>query len=206
MRHIRFDRALALDLEMTCWAEGAPPEGRTPEIIQIGLAEADLRAGTITRSVSQLVRPADLRLSAYCTELTGLMAEDLKYRGLPLGQALNRLAKTWPLRTRPVFVWGDDVDALRREASAKGARGDLIADSHNLHALFRALAQAHPDGPPGSGSGISVPDALEMLGRAFEGRRHDAETDAVNTARILLALGQQVWRFRHSRDTTTSPL
>ena len=191
--NLRFDKILVMDLELTCWSDDVPPAGERPEIIEIGLAEVDLRAGTYTRSTSQLIRNTESTVSAYCTDLTSLTQARIDAEGLPLGEALNRLAKRWPLRTRPVYVWGDDVDALLADCRRKGARTDIFPDAHDLHAIFRTLAQAAGGARPGSGSGVSVETALAMLDLGFEGTPHRAEDDARNTGRILLDLARRCW-------------
>lgn len=191
--NVRYDKALALDLEMTCWQDECPPPGQAAEIIEIGLAEADLRALRVTRRESFLCRPARSEVTAYCTQLTGLTRERLIREGRPLAETLNRIAKTWGGRSRPVFVWGDDLAELTRQAREQHARTDLFPVGHDLSGMVRAIAQAQPGGPLGSGSGISVEDALAMLGLAFEGRPHSGVDDAANTARILIELTRRVW-------------
>ena len=49
-------RSLYIDVEMTCWT-GPPPPGMKQEIIEIGIAEMDLRTLDITREASYFVRP-----------------------------------------------------------------------------------------------------------------------------------------------------
>mgnify|MGYP006278610149 CR=1 FL=1 len=190
----RYDRAITLDLEQTCWRTPEPPPGLRMEIIEIGLAEIDLRAGAILRAESFLVRNTDSPISDYCTELTGLTQVRIDREGRPLPEALNRIAKHWPVRSRPVFTWGDDIAELEAECARKSARTDLFPDRHDLAGLYRALAQARGDDRPGSGSGVSVEDALTSLGLAFEGTPHRAGDDARNTGRILLEIARRTWR------------
>ena len=73
-KNLRHDRVLVVDLELTCW-DGLPPEGERPEIIEIGVAEIDLKRDEISRTISMLTKPTASRISPFCTDFTGITDE-----------------------------------------------------------------------------------------------------------------------------------
>lgn len=60
-----------IDVEATCW-DRQPPPGCVSEIIEIGLTTVDVSARRRVSRHRVLARPVRSKVSAFCTELTGL--------------------------------------------------------------------------------------------------------------------------------------
>jgi|SRR6185312_9286144 len=108
-----------VDVEATCW-EGDAPAGMPSEIIEIGLAVVDLRAGTRVGRYRILVRPVRSAVSAFCTELTGLTQAEVD-TGIGFGEACRLLAAEHQAGIRPWASWGDyDRKKFVRQCQAAG--------------------------------------------------------------------------------------
>ncbi|GAA0587894.1 3'-5' exonuclease [Caenispirillum bisanense] len=177
---LRLDRLLFVDLELTCW-RGPPPDGEQSEIIEIGLAEVDAADLRITRSGRYLVRPARSTVSDYCTELTGITAADLRAHGRPLAQVLGSLRKDWGPGRKAWYAWGTDRLLLDEAVAA------AHLEEHPFSPGFVDLAQLYTT-LRGCGQRVALEDALAREGLEPEGRRHSAEGDAVDAARIWMRL------------------
>lgn len=169
-------RLIVADLELTCWDD--PARAGDMEIIEIGLCVFDGLTREIDRKSSILVRPNLLEVSDRCHRITGLTAERLKRDGSPLGEAINRIRKAYPLRSSGWAAWGDgDRRRMLSECAAKGVPypfADSYMNVSQLHHLFMRNTRR-----------VSLEEALGQLGMGFEGRPHGGDDDAWNTARVL---------------------
>lgn len=175
---LRLDRLLFVDLELTCW-DGEPPPGQRSEIIEIGLAEVEVEALRITRSGRYIVRPRNSTVSPFCSALTGLTQDDVKRRGRPLKEVFGSLRKDWGPARKAWYAWGADRTFL--DMSVEG--GD--ADAHPFSPGFFDLAQLYAT-LRGCGARVSLDDALKHENLEPHGRRHSAEGDAIDAARVWM--------------------
>lgn len=169
-------RALFADLELTCW-DGLPPVGETSEIIQIGIAELDLESLQIRRTFSRIVKPTRSKVSPFCEELTGITPHMAK-AGRPFVEAANSARREFG--EAPWMAWGDDETALKDAAALHGCASPLPGPQTNLAMMFYQLM--------GITRRPGLTEALRLMGLEFEGRAHDALTDAINTARLFAAM------------------
>jgi inhibitor of KinA sporulation pathway (predicted exonuclease) len=177
MSKLRRDRALYLDLEMTCW-EGVSPDGMFPEIIQLGIVEVDTEELTVTRKAAYYVRPDISSVSEYCTKLTGITQRHVDRQGRPFYEVYAAITKKFGVTTKACFTWGDDERAVKEAMAIDG----LLPRFHfiNLSVLF-ALEM-------GIEKALSLEAALAVMGTPFVGRAHDALVDAENTAELHMAM------------------
>lgn len=198
---VRNDRNLFVDVEMTCW-DGPAPEGEFPEIIEIGVAELDIATLEIVRSRSYLVTPVFSRISAYCTELTGITPADIRREGGPLSQIGARIAKDFGSRSKQWLSWGADRRAIDRDHALKevsptfsGAFVDMGLDfKHSL----------------GQSGGIGLTRAMELYGIERTGRIHSGEQDAVDTALLWAEMARRrreelAHLLGHPKDASPQP-
>ncbi|UUX48613.1 exonuclease domain-containing protein [Nisaea acidiphila] len=181
-KNLRHDRLLAVDLELTCW-DGPPPEGERPEIIEIGLAEIDLKRDEIVRTASILTKPVASRISPFCAAFTGITEEMIAANGIRFQDACHRLRKTYGSSSKLWIGWGSDNVLFDAEVRAKDA---VDPASH----AYLDLCQVQEYVLAG-GRRISLDEALEVMKLERAGTAHRAESDAVDTARLFLA-----WRER----------
>jgi inhibitor of KinA sporulation pathway (predicted exonuclease) len=166
-----------VDLEATCYENGAFPAGETQEIIEMGVCVLRAATGERYKRQSLLVRPQASLVSPFCSELTGLTQADVD-RGLPLGEAGKVLVKEYKSSTRVWAGWGEwDRQQMEQECQSKGIRSPMSSTYLNISLLF-ALAFNQP-------RERSLSDALALLGLRPEGELHHAADDAWNAALLL---------------------
>ncbi|MFH8712185.1 exonuclease domain-containing protein [Streptomyces zaomyceticus] len=171
-----------VDVEATCW-DGERPPGAVSEIIEIGLTVVDPAAGERVSRHRILVRPARSRVSAFCTELTGLTQEEVD-TGLDFAAACRLLATTYEAGTRPWASWGDyDRNQFTHQCRVTGTRYPFGRHHTNAKAVFTEAYDLSRR--PG------MARALEFAGLPLEGRHHRGEDDAWNIAALVLRLAER---------------
>jgi inhibitor of KinA sporulation pathway (predicted exonuclease) len=190
-----YRRALAVDVELTCW-DGPPPEGEDPEVIQVAAVAVDLVTLSVAAPVSVLCRPERSRISPHCTGLTGIDPERMKREGRPFGEACATLRNAFG-RSRPWIAWGRDDAVIARECAIKGVAEPPFGDSFlNLGAVWGMLN--------GLGMRPSLEGAVSELGVGRGWQPHDAASDALAAARVLLAMAS-TWRAARPRPEPLGP-
>lgn len=168
-----------VDVEATCW-EGQPPPGQVSEIIEIGLTVVDLRTRTRRAKHRLLVRPSRSRVSAFCTELTGLTQAEVD-GGTGFAEACRTLAATHRAGALPWASWGDyDRHQFTRQCAHTGTPYPFGRAHTNAKAVFTASYGLRRR--PG------MARALEAAGLPLEGRHHRGDDDAWNIAALVLDL------------------
>lgn len=171
-----------VDVEATCW-DGDAPAGVPSEIIEIGLAVVDLRAGTRVARHRILVRPARSTVSAFCTALTGLTQAEVD-AGVEFAQACKLLAAKHQAGVRPWASWGDyDRNQFTRQCQATGTASPFGRRHINAKLAFTRSYDLRKR--PG------MAQALRIAGLPLEGRHHCGEDDAWNIAALVLNLNQR---------------
>ena len=180
--NIHYDKALFLDLELTCWGPGIdPPFGMKSEIIQVGIVETDLVDLKITRDAVYYVKPNNYEISDFCTSLTGITAQDIKLKGRPFYEICNRITKDFGPKNKITYAWGSDNDCIVETCDRvhiKNPWGKM--GIWDLGLIFRSSFLLKRR--------FNLEYALEYLGLDFEGKAHDAKVDARNTARLHLEM------------------
>lgn len=179
---VRSDRILFFDLEITCW-EHAPPEGEEAEIVEIGIAELDVRSLEVTRAESYFIRPTFSRPSAFFTGLTGITDATLRRHGLPFAQACAKIAKDMGSRSKQAMSWGPDLRALRRDLRRKNVASPFSAAVHDFGLEFK-----HSLGLSG---GVGLTSAMNLYGLVRSGRVHSGRDDAADTARLWAEIARR---------------
>jgi inhibitor of KinA sporulation pathway (predicted exonuclease) len=175
----KLDTILVVDVESTCW-EGAPPEGEENEIIEVGLCLLDVTSLERVERRSLLVRPERSQVSAFCTQLTTLTADDVA-GGVVFAEACALLRGELKGRERVWASYGDyDRRQFERQCQARGVAYPFGATHLNVKSLF-ALAHALPHE-------IGMDAALRHIDLPLEGTHHRGGDDAWNIAAILATL------------------
>lgn len=172
----RLDEIVVVDLEATCW-EDLPIENDRSEIIQMGVCLLNVRDLTTSEPLSMLVRPVHSEVSAVCTSLTGLRADDVA-GGVSLAEACERLERELLTRTRTWASFGDyDRRLFERQCRRDRVRypfGPTHVNVKNVAALVLGLDQE-----------LSFPKTMREAGLVPVGEPHRADADALNVARLL---------------------
>ncbi len=170
-------RVVVLDLEATCWDARDPilatRQRAETEVVEIGAVR--LLGDVPSAPFQSFVRPTrHPRLSAFCTELTGITQADVDAAGpFPAAWAAF-LAFCGGDEGLVVASWGAFDDGLLRRECRRHRLPPPRWTHLNLKAKFAARRER-----------MSLGLALASLGLPFAGRAHRALDDAQNGARVL---------------------
>lgn len=171
-----FDQILVVDVEATCW-EGTPPRGEESEIIEIGICLLDIAVGHRLEKQRILVAPERSTVSTFCTQLTGLVQEEVK-RGIAFAEACSMLNREYHAGVRVWASYGDyDRQQFEKQCRSYGIAYPFGPSHVNVKTLFTLLH--------GLSSPVGMAKALEILLLPLEGKHHRADDDAWNIAGIL---------------------
>lgn len=170
------DKILVIDIEATCWKDAPPPAGQANEIIEIGIVTVNVATLQREEKHSILVKP-ESEISAFCTQLTTLTADDLQGAGT-LTDACAILKSEFLSKDRPWASWGNyDRQQFSKECAAKSVEYPF-GDSHlNVKTLYSVSY--------GLTSERGMATALRRLGMPLDGTHHRGADDAWNIAGIL---------------------
>ncbi|CAL9272225.1 hypothetical protein SUDANB5_00671 [Streptomyces sp. SudanB5_2050] len=172
-----------IDVEATCWA-GQPPPGAVSEVVEIGLAVVDLVARERVERHRVMVRPARSRVSAFCTELTGITQAEAD-AGMSFADACDTLVRLHGAAVRPWASWGDyDRHQFVRQCAADGVPYPFGRPAERTHTNAKAVFT----GAHGLRKRPGMAQALDLAGLPLEGRHHRGVDDAWNIAKLVLGL------------------
>jgi len=180
-----FDSFAVLDFEATC------EDGRRikpQEVIEFPLVLVDATGSTVGEFRSYVRPVCHPRLSAFCTNLTGITQASVDEA--PEWSKVLHMAQTWldgQLATAGflncAFVTCGDWDLKTMIGEQCGVSGEHVPARFrqwiNIKHLFERLTKQ---------AGGSMPRMLELLHLKLEGRHHSGLDDCRNIARILQVL------------------
>ncbi|MGC9421545.1 exonuclease domain-containing protein [Vibrio sp.] len=175
---MNYNRVVCFDLEMCCWNDNGV--GTTGEIIEIGLAEIDLRANQIVKRAQYYVKPEHDEISAFCAELTGITPRKIAKQGRPLANVLQSMVKNFGGNNKIYACWGRDDRILSQECQSKGLVMPF-QECLNLATLYRIQHRMKDQR-------IGHRAAQELKGIDWEGRQHSGYVDAYNLAKLALTM------------------
>jgi len=173
MRGGKRQHAVVFDLEFTAWpgsmASRWSRDGEHTEVVQIGAVKLDAVTLKITDEFECLARPRiNPKLSQYLIDLTGITNEMLDLRAVDFITAYRAFLDF--VGPSPIWAFGRD---------------DLIfADNLKLYAWDGMPVPPYSNAIPWfAANGIDLRgkhacDVAEASGAVFEGRKHDALSDA----------------------------
>ncbi|WP_087023108.1 3'-5' exonuclease [Thaumasiovibrio subtropicus] len=173
---MNYNRIVCFDLEMCCWNDGR--EKNTGEIIEIGLAEIDLKLGEVVKRAQYYVKPEHDDISLFCVELTGITPRKIEKQGRPLASVLKSMIKNFGGANKIYAAWGHDNDVLKAECEQKGLEMPFseylnMATLFGIHQRMKTVRFGHKA-------------AMEVLEIEWEGRQHSGYVDAYNLAKLAL--------------------
>ena len=177
---------IILDLEATCWQGN--DMNRRQEIIELGAYRVNGYREWID-SFQKFVKPVEHpRLSAYCTELTGI-SQDQVTKARPFEEVYYQFQEWLEHHDQPQIIctWGaKDMVIIREECRAHDVDQDAFPQSINLKSQYADMHQL--------GKEVGLLKALEFTGIEVEGSPHRAIDDAYNTAHLVLHYLDR-WRY-----------
>lgn len=188
-KRTRLDRVLAVDFELTCW-NGIPPEGQSPEIIDIGVVEICVETLEVIRSQRFLVKPFWSEVSAYCTDLTGITPTMLRKQGRPLPEIASTLTKKWGSGSKLWLAWGRDNLAIESDAKRHGVENPFSAAFQNTGLDYSIETD--------SGENVGLHTAMTHLGIEPGESRHSALNDAEDLAAVWIRRTELKREFMNS--------
>jgi len=166
-----------VDLEATCWGLDEQGDHRS-EIIEVGLAMLDLDSGEITRAPRILCRPVRSEVSAFCTALTGITAEELADKPT-FREHCAVLARTYQTQSRPWASWGDYDRKMLDQAQIDDQLSLQLFSPKHTNAK-RRYAEIH-----GVKKQPGMAQALKHAGLPLVGKHHRGDDDAANIAALI---------------------
>lgn len=171
-------RLCVLDLEMN------QPSGN---IIQIGAACYDIKQDKIISTFLETVNPGE-KLSEYIIDLT-----HISQASVDEARPLDEVARSFSEWATGVGVgnllasWGSDYNYLRQRVPSQYFTWTRFLDLKQMSTVFQAIL------PSRKGGGLT--SQMNKVGLQFEGRQHNALTDAINTVRLLQVYldGMRIW-------------
>jgi inhibitor of KinA sporulation pathway (predicted exonuclease) len=147
------------------------------------LTVVDVEAGRRLAKHRILVRPARSRVSAFCTELTGLTQDEVD-TGIEFAEACRLLATQHRAGKLGWASWGDyDRKQFTRQCAASTVEYPFGQRHINAKAVF---AQAYQLPRP-----AGMAQALKIADLPLEGQHHRGEDDAWNIAALVLLLARR---------------
>ena len=160
----------SLDLEMN------QPSGK---IISVGAVVGNILSGEILGSLHVFVNPQET-LAPFIVTLTGIKQEDVDGAGtlLEAYEQLRAMHLIFEAFMNPITWGGGDSETLKAQlpSDVEWCFGRRWIDAKTFYISYR-LANGLP-----IQSGLSK--SMSKLGLAFEGKKHNAKDDALNTFRI----------------------
>lgn len=175
----KLDQIIVIDIEATCWP-GPPPDGQESEIIEIGICPVDVATGERLEKRNILVQPTRSKVSAFCTELTGLTQREVS-KGMPFRKACALLEREYLTRKRIWASYGDyDRHLFLRQCDLDGVEYPFSPGHINVKSLFGLINMMPYE--------VGLAHALEIANLEYEGRPHRGGDDAWNIGRLLSGL------------------
>lgn len=160
---------LALDLELN-----QDPAGS--KIIEVGACCGNTETGEVYEKYSAFVNPNEV-LQEFIIQLTGIKQADVDNAGSTLDayRGMEVMARKYDCQRMPL-VWGmGDGHALRKELPSD-CQWNFGRRELDVKAVFQAYQMAR-----GEKIQAGLAKAMTKLGIQFNGRKHRAVDDAVNT-------------------------
>lgn len=191
---MRDQNYFALDLELNNLKNG-----KTPRIIQVGVAIGNPLRPEDIRSVSWYLDPQE-GISDEISTLTGITDETIKEKAVShetVAKELGELIKVYNCFVNPV-TWGQgDAQELKDEFRERNIDfpffGRRIFDVKTVY-VFKQMAR----GKTPSGG---LKKAMSTYGLNFIGEAHRADVDAINTLRFFFYLVERENQMLQSVET-----
>ncbi len=150
-----------------------------PEIVQVGITVVDMETMMIVKKTGFYIKPERMEhYTADFFQLTGIKKRLIE-KGFPLHRGIEILNNKHGLKNRPFVSFGKDWKQLIDECHDK----NIEIEINNVFDLSLFWMIFHKEE-----ANISLANLLQKNNIDFEGRQHNAEDDAYNTAKLLLKI------------------
>ena len=176
---------LVTDFEATCWDDGV--RARLQEIIEIGCAYVNPDNMEVVHKMSIIIKPQrEPKLSAFCTELTGI-SQSMVDEGCTFLDAMTAwlvLAKPWS----DVFCsWGAwDHTILQKQCAMHQLRYPFSSSHINIK---KVVADVMFDG-----NQAGVQRRCNELGVEMKGQHHRGLDDVLNIISVMKAVAHRQFK------------
>lgn len=177
---------IILDLEATCW-QGNDMD-RRQEVIELAAYHVN-GYGELGDHFASFVKPIDHpRLSAYCTDLTGI-TQDAVDKARKFDVVILRFQDWLDTIDHPQLLctWGaKDLPMLLEECKRHDIDYDFFPPVINLKSQYARIHKLYKQ--------VGLMKAIEHSGFEFEGAAHRAIHDAYNTSKLFIQLLDK-WQY-----------
>jgi len=169
---------IIFDLEATCW-QGNTMD-RDQEIIELGAYRVNGYGEWLDHFQAFLKPVMHPRLSAYCTDLTGITQEQVS-KARTFGHVFPLFEDWFYAQDGPQILctWGaKDMDLINAECKRHDLDHSFLPACINLKAQYARMHKLSKE--------VGLVKALEYSDIEFEGSHHRALDDAFNTTKLFL--------------------
>lgn len=183
------NKVLVLDSELTCFESTEEKCGIPAEIIQFGMAIINLDTLDIDKTGAYYVSNERVKISKFCTQLTGITPKMVDKQGMQLGHVAELLRERWGVSSKKtqVVTWGCESQWMKPDFDIKRVDYPFRENMLDLAGYFK-FGKAFQ-------SGMRLMDVAQEYGVEVEKPIHDAKNDAITTARLLIAMikRREIW-------------
>lgn len=192
----RLDLAVinVIAVSTTCWRKDCIPAGMSSEVIEVAVAEVDLRDFVVKTYPGMLVRPTRSEVEEYCQRLTGITPLEA-FRGELFATVRDRLEEEHSSKRRAWASYGVRArEIIFTECNRRSLRSPFGDHFWNVKDLAGTALGIYDELP--------LLDAIQYLGTPRVGNRNRAADAAPMVARVLALLLQ---RLRYSGECYALP-
>lgn len=179
-------KTLIIDVESTCWDNKEEQKDQISEVIEIGYSI--IENGKIIKNSDIYIKPKFSTVSKFCTKLTGITKEVVEQKGLEPKQAYKLLNSLFS----QVDNWGSygnyDKNILTKCSSELYKLSLKMPEHFNIRLL---ASQKIYGGQDPHSAPTNPKDVIDKLKLGWTGRNHNGKDDALNIARLYLALNKE---------------
>jgi len=171
------DRIVVVDIESTCW-DGATPEGKISEIIEVGACSIDVDRLLRGEKLDIFIEPIESEISLFCTRLTGITSDKIKEAGPVTFPEACRVLREYAGNDLWASYGDYDRTMFRSQCDRRGVEypfGSRHLNVKTLAALIMGLSRE-----------VGMAAALNIAGLPLKGNHHSAVDDAWNIANLLI--------------------
>lgn len=157
---------------------------KTTQIIQLGSCTGNIHTGEILETLSLYVK-IDKPLIPFITQLTGITDNDLSTKGTTLLEAYNKLKEVHSKYKAHISLvtWGSgDAKELKEQLLFQGMKEEEWIHgwrSIDVKTVVQSIMLARGQSLQGG-----LAKSMTKFGLKFDGTKHNAESDSINTFKI----------------------
>ena len=179
------DTTLVVDLEATCWRDPNEKGTQESDIIEIGIAEVNVKTLSITRFEGIIVKPTKSKIGKFCTELTTLTPAYVEKNGVSFVDACKKIETFWDSSKKSWWSFGDyDRKMMFRQSARENIKCPFSETHYNIKNLASMALSLNKE--------VGLKKMLDLFKMPLEGTHHRGVDDAKNISKILIEILKRI--------------